>query len=90
MVFEGFFGDVLSGVVGGGASFSVPIAALFGLTILVVILLASRLDPALAFVIVSPAIVLASLSGMLPASLFGVAVIILGLLFAGVLLSLFR
>lgn len=90
MVFEGFFGDVLSGVVGGGTEFSVPIAALFGITILAVMLLSARLDPAVAFVIVSPAIVLASLSGMIPASLFGVSVIILGVIFAGVLVSLMR
>jgi len=90
MVFDGVFGDVLGGLVGGGSAFSVPIAALFGLTILVVILLAARIDPSLAFVIVSPAIILASVSGLIPASVFGVMVVILGLIFTGILLSLFR
>lgn len=89
MVFETIFGDILGGLFGGAASFSVPMAALFGFTILVVILFAARIDPALAFVIVSPAIILASVSGMLPASVFGVSVIILGIIFTGILLSLF-
>jgi hypothetical protein len=64
-------------------------AALFGLTILVVILFAARLNPAIAFVLVSPAIILASVGGLLPSAVFGVSVIILAVIFTGILLSLF-
>jgi hypothetical protein len=89
MVFDVIAQDILGGLFGGGAAFSVPMAALFGLTILVVILFAARLNPAIAFVLVSPAIILASVGGLLPSAVFGVSVIILAVIFTGILLSLF-
>ena len=59
-------GPVLGNVVGGGASQPVLVGSLFLITILVVLLLAARLDLSLALVIVSPAIIVASFGGLLP------------------------
>lgn len=81
---------ILGNIIGGTAGQAVLMGTLFVITILVVLLLAARIDLELALIIVSPAIIVASFSGLLPPLAFGVVVLLLALFFAGIILAISR
>lgn len=87
---ESFMDPVLGNIVGGTAVQAVTMGSLFLITILVVLLLAARVDLELALIIVSPAVIVASFSGLLPPLAFGVVVFLLAVFFAGIILALAR
>lgn len=85
-----FVDAFMSNVIGGSNSSAIIMGVLFLITILVAILLAARLDLELALVIVSPAIIIASFAGLLPALSFGIIVFLLALFWSGIILALIR
>lgn len=87
---ETFTDGVIGNIIGGTDTSAVIMAVLFLITILVAILLAARLELELALVIVSPAIIIASFAGLLPALSFGIIVLLLALFWTGIILALVR
>lgn len=85
-----FIASVAGNVIGGTSSASIELTVLFIISILVTVLLAARLELDLALVIVSPGIILASYVGILPPLAFGVVVLLLGILWAGLIMLLIR
>lgn len=85
-----FFGVFASDVLGFSSVNPVWMMSLFVITLLAFGLLIARIPIQFAFIIVSPAILLGSFSGLFPALAFGVTVFLLGLFFAGVIMALIR
>jgi len=85
-----FMDPVLGNIIGGTAAQAITMGSLFLLTILVVLLLASRIDLELALIIISPAVIAASFAGLLPPLAFGVIVLLLGIFFAAIIMALAR
>lgn len=81
---------VLGNIFGGTAAQAVTMGSLFIITILVMLLLAARIDLEYAFIIVSPAIIVASFAGLLPPLAFGVIVLLLALFFTAVIIAIAR
>lgn len=79
---------ILSNIIGGTATQAITMGMLFIITILTVLLLASRMSLEFALIIVSPAVIVASFSGLLPPLAFGVIVLLIGFFFAGIILAM--
>lgn len=86
--FDELTNDIMVNIIGGSAAQAVTMGSLFIMTILVVMLLASRVDLSVAFVIISPAIIVASFSGLLPPLSFGIVVLVLAFFFSGIILAI--
>lgn len=85
------FSEGLTGnIVGGVGTQSVVMATLFLIVILVVLLLAARLELEVALMIVSPGILVASFAGLLPPLTFGVIVLCLALFWSGVIMAVVK
>lgn len=81
---------ILGNVIGGSAAQAVLMGSLFLISILVVLLLAARIDLEIALLIVSPAIIVASFANLLPPLAFGVMVFLIALFFAGIIMAIAR
>lgn len=85
-----FLDPILGNIIGGTATQAVTMGSLFLITILVVLLLAARVELELALIIISPAVIVASFAGLLPPLAFGIVVLLIALFFAGIILALAR
>ena len=85
-----FTEPILNNIIGGTATQALNMGALFLLTILVMLLLTARMSLEVALIIVSPAIIVASFGVLLPPLAFGIAVLLIGLFFAGIILAIAR
>jgi len=88
--FDSIIEPVLGNIVGGTAGQALLMGTLFLITILAVLLLAARIDLELALVLISPAVIVASFSGLIPPLAFGVIVFLIAIFFAGIIMALAR
>ena len=89
MIFDGLVDGVLGNVIGGSTGTAIQMGMFILFMLLVVVLLAARLDFISAILIVSPGILVAAFGGALPSPVTGIIVLFLAFVWGGIILSLF-